>query len=233
MKPLKATGLIALVCALVSSAPGAQIMLNATSVIGGSGQWPGSNYDDPYAYNTLNVVNQQTGAISEPGPGGYWLGRENTLTNTGFLNEYFVLDLGAPYFIDQIDLFNTHNQTANDRATKNFTILGSNSVNLIDANVDYDLSGATTLLTGTLTFQTSASDPIDPDVFTSGNGLATGTAYRYLKFVANDFYTPNGPFNPQGSGLNEVRVFGTPEPSRVLLVLAGLGACLLRQRRRT
>lgn len=231
MKLLQIGLMLASTWFLILPTQAAQIMLSGPNVIGGSGQWSMGNYDDAGTFDAFNVVDQQTGAISEPTAGGYWLGRENTGTITGFLNEYFVLDLGAAYFVDQIDLFNTHNNGANDRGTKNFTILGSNAVTLVNADVDYDLSGSSTLLTGTLAFQTQANDPIEAQSYTSGNGLATGTAYRYLKFVANDFHTPKGPGFPQGSGLNEIRLFGTPEPSRAILALLGIAGLTMRRRR--
>jgi MYXO-CTERM domain-containing protein len=203
----------------MANAQAAQLLLNDSSVIGGSGKFNDSTFNTG-VYSALHVVDNQTGTISEPGAGNFWLGRQTTA------NEFFVIDLGLDYFlIDQIDLFNTHNQTANDRATTSFTILGSNSVTFQSVSNGYFLNAPTTLLSGSLGFPSSAGDPIEAATYTSSNGLSTGTSYRYLQFTSVNY-------TGQGGGLNEIRIFGTPEPSRALLALAGLAAIGLRRRRR-
>lgn len=100
----------------------------------------------------------------------------------------------------------------------------------VNGTVDFDLTAATLLLTGTLSFQSFANDPIEAAVYASGNGLATGTAYRYLRSNAGDYYDT-------GSGLNEIRVFSdesaaVPEPGTMLLVGGGLMACAVRRGKR-
>ncbi len=221
---LKSAGAYLLLAAALHNLQAAQILLNTNSVIGGNG-----SFFDTYngsvnggAYNAFKVVSSQTGTISEPSNGSYWLG------SNGAANQYFVLDLGGGISIDQIDLFNTHNTAANDRATKNFTILGSNSATFQNSTIGYALVSPTTLLTGTLAFQSAGNDPIEAATYTSSNGLATGAAYRYLQFTETSFYGVGG-------GLNEIRVFGAdavPEPSRALLLGGGLMGVLLRRRRR-
>ena len=194
----------------------ALISLTTANVIGGSGQWGGSNWDvTGSGYSALNVVGQQSGAISEPTATGYWLG------NNGTANEYFVLDLGATYNLSQIDLYNTHNQNANDRATNAFTIQAANSVSLLKATVDYDLVSGTQILGGTLAFQSAGSDPIEAASYSSGNGLDNSSNWRYLKFTAVSYFS-------SGAGLNEIRVYGTaiPEPS-AHAASAGAAALLL------
>ena len=224
MNPTFRTTYVLLAALLLPATTVAQtlITLTASSVIGGSGAWGNNNWDDPASgYVATFVVDQQTGAISEPTPTGFWLGRE------GVMNEYFVLDLGAVYTLSQIDLFNTHNQLANDRSTNAFTIHASNSVTFVNASVDFDLVSGSQILASSLAFQSTGNDPIEAASYTSGNGLSTGTAYRYLKFTA---VTNHGGL---GVGLNEIRVFGTaiPEPS-TYAALAGIGALVLALRRR-
>lgn len=118
---------LAAVAAMATAVPvnAAQIVLNSASVLGGSGSFPTDTWDTmSHLYPAQRVVSQQTGSISEAGPGSYWLGRDN---GSGFLNEYFVLDLGQAYDLDQIEFFNTHNGGANDRHTRNFQLFASNS----------------------------------------------------------------------------------------------------------
>ena len=63
-------------------------------------------------------------AQDDKGRFNYWLGNENgecnIVHNTLFFPGEFVLDLGCPSDIDKIDLINTKNSWAKDRATKRF-----------------------------------------------------------------------------------------------------------------
>ncbi len=113
---------IALALATVSStAKGNYFIPDASMSISNA-----SNYYQSLAqFSPSNVID---GNITEPpyaseGGSGYheWLADNGTLAN-------FTLNLGAKYPISQIDLYNTHNGTYNDRGTENFHILAGNAV---------------------------------------------------------------------------------------------------------
>jgi hypothetical protein len=180
------------------------IPLTPANVIGASG-----SYDvDRLA---TNVLDMQSGPVTEAGF-TYWLGRNSTA------NEYFVIDLGAAFSISQIELFNTHNWFSGDRATNAFTLSASNSVS------GFDLVAPTQILSGNLPYSTS--NPIAAATFTSGNGLSTGTDYRYLQFTAVSYS------GGAGSGLNEIRIYAIPEPPAFVAaagMLALAGAALRRR----
>lgn len=101
---------------------------NGAAVIGGNSDYPSGNFNTGGPFPTQNVTDGQnaspdndTGTITEPGQdGSYWLGRDNQSSG------YFVLDLGKPYLIGQIVLFNTRNGPKDDRGTGNFAISASN-----------------------------------------------------------------------------------------------------------
>lgn len=228
---MRLPGILFLLVTTAAGSHAAQIMLSNSSLIGGSGSWHSELWDSTAiiggGLNAFHIVDNQTGTISESAAplthaGNYWLGRQGTL------NEHLVIDLGDSYYIDQIDLFNTHDTGWNDRGTKDFKIFASNSVTLVNANVDYNLTGAIELLSGTLTNHWTSADPIEADTFAVNNG---GNAYRYLRFEATNYYIPAGGPANQGAGLNEIRVFGTPEPSRMVLLSLGVGTLILRRRR--
>lgn len=176
----------------VSDGPGGQLFLGAANVVGGSGTW-----NDPASqHNAFRIVDNQAGLISEPVPGNFWLGRDGDAT------EYIVIDLGRPYLIDQIDLFNTHNHVLDDRRTQDFQIMAGHAVTNA-GTAGLNLAGATDLiLSNRLTFHAAQNDPIEPDTFTAANGLAPGAGYRYLRIE-----TLSGHGNDH-VGLNEIRIFG-------------------------
>ncbi len=200
-----------------------QILLTTSSVIGGSGSWDVAAYNAS-GYGAQHVVDNQTGDISETGPGSFWLGRENTYTYTAYGNEYFVLDLGTEYVITQVDLFNTHNQTWNDRGTSNFVLYAANSVTNSGTNAGYGLCDPAAILSGVLAFQPVANDPLEPQTYTVGTGLPAGTTCRYLMFKAVDTHQPFGYGGFRSIGLNEIRVYGTlpaaSNPSLASLVIS-------------
>ncbi len=120
----------------------------------------------------------------------YWLGREQTD------EEYFTLDLGDVYTIDEIDLRNTHNQGYNDRGTDEFYILGA-----LEVDGNNQLVSPFAILSGNLS-DASGMIPIPADVFTSDNGLTVADA-RYLQFIAVSYLE-----GKVSSGLNEIEVYG-------------------------
>ena len=112
---------------------------------------------------------------------------------------YFTVDLGDLYRIDEITLRNTHNRQFNDRGTEEFVIFGAQEVDASGALID-----PVPILSGELA-RTDGQAPIDPESFTTENGLAPESDFRYLRFQALSHYTSdtNG-----GAGLNEFEVYG-------------------------
>lgn len=198
------------------SAAAAQIVLNPSDVIGGTNSYSTAPGGNPVGYpfnvgqfNATQVLDAQTGPVTEPVQNGYWLNPDG-----GPADGYIVINLGAPYPIAQIDLFNTHNSSYNDRGTGNFTITGANAVTDTGGG-NYDLSGPTTLLlSNTLVAQNG--DPIADQSF----AVTTGGTYQYIRFDALSVAAiTNGGAGCCGAnnyGLNEIRVL-TPEPASVAL----------------
>lgn len=204
-----------------------QVVLTPSSVIGGTGDYFSGNYNVASSFSTLNVVNQQTGSVTEQDQSGsYWLTQNGTPTTGN--PKYFVLDLGSPVSISDIDLFNTHNAGYDDRGTGDFAILASNSITP-DSNASFgqDLVNPATIVNGTLAPAHQTVNPIPAQSFSPN----TSTAYQYIEFedltigAAGD----RG-FGAAGGGLNEIRVF-TPEPA-ALSVLSMTGVFVLGRRRR-
>jgi len=220
------TGLFACIVVTAPALTAASLFLNPSDVIGASGSYSGA-WNDP-TFGAQNILNQQTGSISETsGDGSYWINPDN-----GPANAYIVIDLGAQYQIGSIALFNTHNGKWNDRGTGDFKIEAGNSLGALTAN-GYDLSGTiTTILTGTLVADTSANPSLTEQDFTVSD-LAT---YRYLRFdplsVASQGASCCG---TDVYGLNELRVSsvdqGVPEPA-TWLAAAPLLALLWKRRAR-
>jgi len=209
-----------------------QIILNAASVIGGTVSLDGTAFNNG-SFTATHVVDQQTGSITieyNSNPPNYWLAASYGSQAAYYYGSYFVLDLGAAFPLGQISLFNTHNGNYGDRMTTDFHIDGSNSVTFLGASNGYDLTSGTTILSGTMSY--SLTDPPPEYVFTSSNGLDSGTAYRYLRFTVDDYYHSQSTWG--GAGLNEIRIFAAvPEPpTYAALCGAGvLGLALWRQRK--
>ena len=166
-------------------------------IIDGSGSWDGGNAGEGATFDGGNFpANRVTdGSLADEHVDGgsrssYWLGREQTE------EEYFTLDLGDIYSIDEIDLRNTHNQPYNDRGTDEFVIFGS-----LEVDDNNQLVSPFAVLSGNLS-DVSGQVPIEADVFTADNGLQDVDAH-YLQFVAVT-YLPG----KVSSGLNEFEVYG-------------------------
>ena len=140
--------------------------------------------------------------------GAYENGSEYWLTGDYVEDGYFLLDLEEAVDIAQINLFNTHNTTAQDRGTREFEIFASNAIN---AEGD-ELVGGVSILSGELKQANQAGNI--GEMFNAENGLAGGS-YRYLKVVAKNWYGA-------GAGLNEIQVFSSTDPITSLKWDAGV-----------
>src|ERR1039458_2912029 len=106
--------LLAISYTITACSFGQLIPLTTANVVGGSGSWvqygtatwDGTGTIDAGVYPASRVLDQQSGTVFDnnvSAPFTYWL------APTGATNAFFVIDLGAPYFISEIDLFNTNN----------------------------------------------------------------------------------------------------------------------------
>ncbi len=164
-------------------------------VIDGSGSWAGGEVGVGEAFDAggFPATRVTDGSIADKHIDGgvrssYWLGREQTE------EEYFTVDLGDVFSIDEIDLRNTHNDPYNDRGTDEFVILGA-----LEVDGQNQLIDPFPVLAGNLT-NVNSQIPITADVFTSDNGLILSDA-RYLQFIAVTYFGVS-------SGLNEIEVYG-------------------------
>lgn len=216
----------AALAALTSSgaAQAAQIVLNASSVVGSTGGFNAS-------FAPGAIVNQQIGDVVERfGDGSTWLNPD------GRDPAFITLDLGAAYQIGSFDLFNSRN--LGDRATGGFQILAANT--LTAASQAYATgftlgADAVTLVAGTLTMPGATNIPITAQSFASSDW---STAYRYIQFRP---LTPVSPaYGGKNFGLVELRAFdaegmagAVPEPGTWALLILGFGAVGAAMRRRT
>jgi hypothetical protein len=212
----------------VPGAIAAQITLTTANVVGGSGSYGGTW--DAGTFNAKEILDQQTGPISEPAQQNYWLNPDN-----GPVNPYIVVDLGAAYRIGSLELFNTHNAQHNDRGTGNFQIRAGNAVTSTVSN-GLQVTGPTVVLvSGTLLGITQANDPIDSQTF----GVSNNNQFRYLVFEPLSVAVGGAPCcGSNVYGLDELRVFdaplssSVPEPGTFSLMSAAGAALLWRARRR-
>ena len=181
-----------------------QIVLTGAAIIGSTGYFNSTQYG---AFPPGRIFDHQTGPIqSEIFGVGYWLAPD-----TGPAEAYLTIDLGATYKINKVELFNTHNGNLGGRGTGDFTILASNSISS-DGTNGYNLSpGAITIAGGSLVAEIPETQ-IEPQVFTT---TANG-GMRYLQFRPSSVSTAS-PYPSNLAylwyGLNELRIFGTPEPA--------------------
>jgi hypothetical protein len=122
----------------------------------------------------------------------FWLGRN-------FTAEYFIVDLGAVFNIDEMQIQNTHNRQFNDRGTRDFGI-----------SLSTDGAAYASVLAGTLADVSGTGVGIPIETFAPS---ATG---RYVRFDAQSAYGPYG-----SVGLNELSVFGDNPPHPVSFTATG------------
>lgn len=202
------------------SAHAAQVVLAPTNVIGSS-----SYYTACCSFQPGNILDQQSGPVTEAFGSGYWLNPDN-----GPANAFITVDLGQVTSLSSVQLFNTHNGPYNDRGTGNFTIQGSNTVADLGGG-NFALVAATTIVSGTLTTENSAASAATAQTF------AAAGAYRYISFDPTSVAVSGAPCcGANNYGLDELRVFSAvPESASWALMFAGFGGLglSLRTRRST
>ena len=158
-------------------------------VINGSGSWDGGVVGVGAAFDggSFPATAITDGSLIDSG--NYWLGRE------GVPNEYAIIDLEEVVNIQEILLRNTHNAASNDRGTRAFRILASQSV-----DASSELVSPVEILSSSL-FNSSGISPLFENVFTADNGLVP-TEARYLKFESL-----SGTYFNDNVGLNEIEVY--------------------------
>ena len=156
-----------------------------------------------------SIFDQQLGSVSETFGAGYWLNPDN-----GPAAAYITIDLGKIYNLSQIVLYNTSNGFAGDRGTGNFSIFGSNSLNL------GQLVAPTLAASGTLTTGVQFVAPV-------AQPFAANGSFRYLSFnpISVTSAVPIIDNIQNNYGLNELRVFGNavPEPASWAMLITGFG----------
>jgi hypothetical protein len=190
-----------------------QITLSPSNAIGGTPVYNSLNVASPAPFNqgveaAGDIFDNQTGPVSEPTHTGFWL---NPDANDGGSNQpYILVNLGGPYQLSSIELFNTHNSTSNNRGTSHFEILGGNAVATSGGN-GYVLSGPSTMLVNCSANCALSSvvgdDPIPGQSFTPTDVV---NDYQYLEFIGISVVA--GAKTSTSFGLNEMRVFGTAAP---------------------
>lgn len=201
------------------SAAAVQVVLTPASVIGTSGSFSSNFAAD-------NILDQQTGAVADISRSTYWLNPDNSGAST----VYITIDLGASYRIEELVLFNTHNDSWFDRGTGAFTVLAGNAVVADGAN-NFRLTGSTSLIVSGALGAVSTAVPPGQSFLVSDASM-----YRYLSFQPSSVASLQTAPSTTAYGLNELRVFATavPEPSQWAMFGAGLlaiGSMVKRRRR--
>lgn len=203
--------MIGILLSAISVSVGEQIELDEDSVIGGTGSWAGEQAWDVGQFRAQLVAdNQFEDEIDEsdqsPGDdnGGFWLGKE------GDEEESFVLDLQQEYTIDEIQLYNTHNATFDDRATFGYEIWGSNEIAAFDTGEvgegGDDLVNARLMSEGEMELAFFEDDPLQPQIA----NIADSGPFRYIRFsTVGPFHEDDVILAQRSVGINEIKVFGT------------------------
>ena len=151
------------------------------------------SYPDLISPNPGFVPSKVTdGSVSDASGLNFWLGRE------GVPQEHFTIDLGSVQHIEEVLLRNTHNSEHADRGTQDFRVLVGNSV-----DASNQIINPVQILASRLRNK-AGQGQIQPDVFTSANGL-TPTDARYVRFEALSSSYPD----TNNVGLNEIELFPT------------------------
>lgn len=213
---------------IATLAHGDLITLTPSNVIGGSpvlyGEW-NSTLGGPNIF-----ASQATG--SEIDLSGYnWI-------SSGDGPGFIVIDLGAEYNIDSIDLYQAFDGGYYGHGTGEFEVLGGNSITN-DGSDGEALTGTTTLIaSGTMTAATVTAQPGPYPVDAQDYTADSGTEVEYLEFEALSAVCPGGSCNSStGYGLSEMLVYGdeadaTPEPATCVLLTSGLAASVWWNSRR-
>ena len=191
-------------------------------IIAGTPAYPGEPGVTTFDGGDFPATRVTDGSVADVFANNYWLGREFTDS------EYFVLDLGELFTIDEIALRNTHNTQFNDRGTEEFVILASSEVDGSNELVD-----PFPIVSGTLS-RADDQTVIEPEVFSAGHQGFFGGSARYLQFIALTHYSTLGAADFGSAGLNEIEVYGTviPEPASASLALLGAMGLMAGARRR-
>jgi hypothetical protein len=183
-------------------------------VINGSGSWNGDvvGVGAPFDGGTFPASLTVDGNTTEPDNGAvsYWLGRQGTAP------EFFTLDLGQAFHIDEVRLFNTHNRQFNDRRSDEFVLYAGNTKDAMNQITD-----EIPILSANLSnVDGQNTNPIIPDIFTPANGLLSGVLARYVRFEAI-----NVPVGESSVGLNEIQIIDfDPPPPPPSPIIDGNGA---------
>ena len=145
--------------------------------------------------------------------GGMWLGSGPTETPPGGVTGWIKLDLGSSLALASMDVYNYNESAVVNRGVATM-----------------DVSHSTDDSTYTLLGNYGVS--IGPGVSTPwGPSLVVNLGNVSARYVLLDNFTSHG--NPVVMGLNEVEIYGIPEPSTVALLLMGLvGLAVVAWRRR-
>lgn len=197
-------------------------------VISASTTWNGlSGNNDANGFGWDRAVDGST--VEANGGSGYALWAD------GDPDRFFTLDLGAPFDIGTITIYNTHNSAFNDRSTGDFEIHAGNNVNPSATTglnggpgLELDLGTATLIASGTLP-STDGEFPVTTAFIANPANTSLGS-FRYIRFRAVTIGAGDG-----AAGLNDLQIEqAIPEPTTIALAgIGALGMLAVAARRRT